>query len=143
MRDSDEEQPPAEDGQSFDERVFSLHPMYQVLSFLQGLNVVFFLWALSTSLVFQENILSYGCLAIILLEAVNAVVKVRLLRRNYFLLTYLCESKYKELLVPLCVVAGCILMLLMEMVGSELAILVNLLIVTVLVVVGSNAFQYF
>jgi hypothetical protein len=105
--------------------------------------VVFFLWALSTALVFQENVLSLGCLVIVAVEVLNAGAKLRLLRSNQFLLDYLWESRWKEVVSPVCVVAGCGLMVLLGRVGTAGAVAVNLGMVGVLGVVGSSAFQYF
>ena len=105
--------------------------------------MVFFLWALSTALVFQENVLSFGCLAIVVLDLINVIAKLRLLRSNPFLLDYLWESRWKEMVSPFCVVAGCVLMLLLGRVGTVGAVAVNLAIVGVLGVVGPTAFQYF
>jgi hypothetical protein len=56
---------------------------------------------------------------------------------------YLWESKWKEVVSPLCVVAGCVLMLLLGRVGTGGAVAVNLAMFGVLGVVGSTAFQYF
>lgn len=70
------------DNRSFDEKVFSIHPMFQVLSFIQGLNFLFYLWVLSVSLVFQEDLLGFGTFFIIAIELLNAVVKVRIIKKN-------------------------------------------------------------
>lgn len=77
------------------------------------------------------------------MELLNAVAKLRLLRSNPFLVDYLWESKWKEVVSPLCVVAGCALMLLLGKVGDGGAVAVNLAMVGVLGVVGSTASQYF
>lgn len=70
------------DNRSFDEKVFSIHPMFQILSFIQGLNFLFYLWVLSVSLVFQEDLLGFGAFFIIAIELLNAVVKVRIIKKN-------------------------------------------------------------
>lgn len=59
-----------------------MNPAYRFLSFLQGLNILFFLWVLSVSLVFRESVLGIGCWAIIAVEALCIFVKARLLTKN-------------------------------------------------------------
>ena len=76
------------DNRSFDEKVFSIHPMFQVLSFLQGLNFLFYLWVLSVSLVFQEDVLGFGAFFIVAVELLNVVVKFRIIKRNIELEDY-------------------------------------------------------
>jgi hypothetical protein len=114
-----------------------------VLSFIQGLNVLIFLWSISIALVFQYNVVGLGSLAIISIEIINIIVKIRLLKSNKSLLRNLIDSKSKEIINPLLIIIGSVIAMVHGYNRSAGSIIANILIVPIMIFVSFNVFQFF
>ena len=63
------------DNRSFDEKVFAMYPIYQVFCFIRAITLLIFLWAASVGIAFEDNVLGFGVLILMLVMVVDLLSK--------------------------------------------------------------------
>lgn len=86
--------------------------MVRLLSILQGVSILLFLWLVSVTIVFRLDNFAPAYLTIMGIEVLNIIIKIAIVSKNQELLNYVLLSRTKEIFLPLLILSGCGLMLL-------------------------------